>query len=75
MTDVIKMSDYKKKKDLEEDFAKGRQPLFINSGKATGVKSEDFGDRYQRVKKSLEKINRLMAELKTMSDKKEDNGK
>lgn len=32
------------------------------------VANDEYGDRLQRIRVSLEKINRLMAELKGMSD-------
>jgi hypothetical protein len=70
---VVELSSFRKKKETAEEFARGRSPLYVShtSGKISGSKeaaSEDtFGDRYQRIKSSLEKINRLMAELKKIS--------
>lgn len=70
--EVIDLDKYKKnliiKKELVRD---GRTPLYIShlTGKVTGGKSDpEFGDRLQRIRASLEKINRLMSELKKMSE-------
>lgn len=72
---VVDLSSFRKKKETAEEFARGRSPLYVShtSGKISGSKSgeasseDNFGDRYQRIKSSLEKINRLMAELKKIS--------
>jgi predicted transcriptional regulator len=71
---VVELSGFRKKKETAEEFARGRNPLYVshNTGKISGSKSakteeDNFGDRYQRIKASLEKINRLMAELKKIS--------
>ena len=71
---VIELSGFRKKKDTAEEFARGRNPLYVshNTGKISGSKSgeteeENFGDRYSRIKASLEKINCLMSELKKIS--------
>ncbi len=71
---VIELSGFRKKKETAEEFARGRNPLYVshNTGKISGSKSaeteeENFGDRYSRIKASLEKINRLMSELKKIS--------
>ena len=49
----------------------GRQPLFVShiDGTVKGdalprPSAEDFGDRIQRIRTSLERINQLMTELK-----------
>ncbi len=71
---VIELSGFRKKKDTAEEFGRGRNPLYVShsTGKISGSKSaetegENFGDRYSRIKASLEKINRLMTELKKIS--------
>lgn len=71
---VVELSSFRKKKETAEEFARGRNPLYVShdTGKISGSKNakseeENFGDRYQRIKASLEKINRLMAELKKIS--------
>jgi len=58
--------DLKTKKPINE---KGRTPLYVShlDGKVYGrpkTEEEDFGDRMQRIRASLEKINQLMADLK-----------
>ena len=73
--DVVDLAAFRKKKDVGEEFARGRQPLYVShlTGKVTGSphlkgpESPDFGDRLQRIRSSLDKINRLMTELKKMS--------
>lgn len=61
MSNVI---DFNKKKKSNEQ-RRGRQPLYISK---TGYRnSEDYGDRLTRIKESLDRINKLMAELKKMS--------
>lgn len=71
---VVELSSFRKKKETAEEFARGRNPIYVShdTGKISGSKNakseeENFGDRYQRIKSSLEKINRLMAELKKIS--------
>ena len=72
---VVDLAAFRAKKVLEEQLARGRSPLFVShlEGKVTGSphlkgpKPEDFGDRLSRIRTSLEKINRLMTELKKIS--------
>jgi hypothetical protein len=72
---VVELAAFKAKKEIGDELARGRQPLFIShkDGKLTGSphmnrpQAEDFGDRLTRIKTSLEKINRLMSELKKIS--------
>ena len=67
------MSKYKAEKKIKEDLARGRTPLYVShaTGKITGTpnedKQEDFGSRLARIRASLDKINRLMSELKQSS--------
>jgi hypothetical protein len=76
---IIDLASFRAKKNVKEDLGKGREPLFIShmDGKLSGSphmkrpEAEDFGDRLSRIKLSLEKINRLMAELKKVSNKEE----
>lgn len=69
---VVDLSSFRKKKAAQEELARGRNPLYVShlTGKVTGhsqtAPSPDFGDRLQRIRSSLEKINRLMSELKKM---------
>ena len=72
---IVDFSAYRKKKETEQELGRGRLPLHVShlDGKVTGSphfkrpKDQDFGDRMQRIKTSLEKINQLMAELKKNS--------
>jgi hypothetical protein len=72
---VVDLASFKKKKETQGEFARGREPLYVShlEGKVTGspnAKKQDgegFGDRLTRIRSSLEKINRLMADLKRMS--------
>ena len=74
---VVDLSKFRAKKDLESNIAPDRTPLFVShlNGKVKGSphfkrpESEDFGDRLQRIRTSLEKINSLMSELKRQSAK------
>lgn len=71
MNNVISIIKYKErkiqKKESANEFAKDRTPLYVShlTGKVSGDKNEaDFGERLTRIRNSLEKINKLMAELK-----------
>ena len=75
---IVDFGEFRKKKEFEDKVAKGRTPLFIShlDGKVKGSphlsspQPEDFGDRMQRIRLSLEKINQLMNELKKNSREK-----
>jgi hypothetical protein len=73
---VVDLAAFRQKKNVEDELTRGgRNPLYVShlTGKVTGSphlkgpESPDFGDRLQRIRSSLEKINRLMSELKRMS--------
>ncbi len=72
---VVDFSAYRKKKEAEQEISRGRLPLHVShlDGKIKGSphfkspQADDFGDRMQRIKHSLEKINQLMADLKRNS--------
>jgi len=74
---ILNLCDFRKKKEIDTDIAPGRTPLYVShlNGKVTGnpnfkrPSNEDFGDRLQRIRHSLEKINSLMNELKKQSSK------
>ena len=78
-TQIVDLASFRKKKEIDQELARGgRRPLYVShmTGKVTGQNPEaggqndtqaDFGDRLQRIRSSLEKINRLMSELKKMS--------
>jgi len=77
-SNVVDFNQFKSKKDDEKSLSRGREPLFVShkTGKVTGSphfrrpQAEDFGDRLGRIKSSLEKINKLMDELKKKSNDK-----
>ena len=73
VSNVIDFTQFKEKKLLDDSLARGRTPLYLShlDGKVRGKSphfkrpsDEDMGDRMQRIKTSLEKINYLMNELK-----------
>jgi len=72
---VFNLAAYREKKEAEDEMSRGRVPLHVShlDGNVKGSphfkrpEAEDFGDRMQRIKTSLEKINELMAELKKSS--------
>jgi hypothetical protein len=76
-TKVLDFTAFKKKQEINQDVARGRKPLYINndegrvSGTAAGATAqtsgEDFGDRLQKIRASLDRINNLMADLKKLS--------
>ena len=74
---VVDLSVFKRNKDQQDELARGRTPLHVShiDGKVKGSphfhrpEADDFGDRMQRIKTSLEKINQLMAELKKSTKK------
>lgn len=73
--EIVDLASFRKKKEVGDEFARGRKPLYVShlTGKVTGSphmktpESPDFGDRLTRIRSSLDKINRLMSELKKMS--------
>lgn len=71
---VVDLQAYRQNKKLETDFARGRQPLYsshLDQSAAASAKQnsedDDFGQRMQRIRSSLERINQLMYELKKNS--------
>ncbi|WP_141734840.1 hypothetical protein [Oligoflexus tunisiensis] len=76
---VVDFTVFKRNKDAQTDLARGRTPLHVShiDGKVKGSphfrrpEADDFGDRMQRIKNSLEKINQLMTELKKTTRKAE----
>ncbi|RYZ84358.1 MAG: hypothetical protein EOP04_18170 [Proteobacteria bacterium] len=76
---VVDLKNFKRTRELETQIAKGRTPLHVShiDGKVKGSPhlrtqdTDDFGDRMQRIRTSLEKINQLMADLKQTSKAKE----
>jgi hypothetical protein len=82
-TKVLDFTAFKKKQEVNQEVSRGRKPLYINSeqghvsGTAEGAKSastgEDFGDRLQKIRTSLDRINNLMADLKKLSAHRDQN--
>ena len=81
-TKVLDFTSFKKKQDTNSEFSRARKPLYVNSdegrisGSADGAKTgapsgEDFGDRMQEIRSSLDRINSLMADLKKLSANRE----
>jgi hypothetical protein len=76
MDNVVDFNKFKQKKDIEQDLARGRKPLYIShkDGKIYGSADPDkqidtdFGDRTARIKASLEKINKLMNEMQKLNN-------
>ena len=72
---IVDIASFRKKKSTNEELARGRKPLYVShsTGKVSGSphlkgpETADFGDRLSRIRASLDKINRLMSELKRMS--------
>lgn len=73
-SNVVSLANFKAKKTTENDLSRSRRPLYVShlKGKASNNEQVDanFGDRISRIKSSLDRINNLMKDLKTMSDKK-----
>ncbi len=73
---IVDLASFRKKKDVADELARGRQPLYIShqtgkisgSDKSSAKDRPDFGDRLERIRSSLDKINRLMTELKKTSE-------
>ena len=64
------MGDVIQFKPKKEGVGAGKPTLYVShlTGKISdGENRPEFGDRLARIRASLEKINRLMAELKKMS--------
>jgi len=78
---ILDFSAFKNKQEINNEFSRARKPLFVNSdkGSISGTSdraqpvqvSEDFGDRLQKIRSSLERINTLMADLKKLSTSRE----
>ncbi len=70
---VVSLNDFRKKKTIEDDMSRGRSPLYVShldgtiKGRPQFLKShaQDFGDRLQRIKSSLERISNLMNDVRS----------
>ena len=71
---VVCLSEFKAKKNIKSELTRNRKPLFLShlTGTATSNEKDEknLGDRISRIKYSLEKINSLMKDLKSISSKK-----
>ena len=67
-TEIINFSDFVAKEKLDSELSNKRKPLYESHLETKGSKEGDFSARMTRIKKSLERINTLMSELKTISD-------
>jgi hypothetical protein len=83
-TKVVDFSAFKKKSEVNQEVSRGRKPLYLNhdDGRASGTNEgaknatssgEDFGDRLQNIRASLDRINNLMSELKKLSSHRDQN--
>ena len=78
-SNVVDFSQFKRTRLENDELARGRTPLHVShlDGQLKGSphfrrpEADDFGDRMQRIKASLEKINQLMSELKKTTHKPE----
>lgn len=72
---VVSLDSFRSKRKFDDEVGRGRTPLHVShlDGKIKGSPhlkrpdAEDFGNRMQRIKMSLEKINKLMSDLKNKS--------
>lgn len=74
---IVNLHDFKRRKESSEEFVRNeRKPLYVShltgqisdsdKSKSKG-EANDFGDRLQRIRSSLDKINKLISDLKTLS--------
>lgn len=63
------LNSFKKKKVINSDLANERTPLYVShkNGKVSSkIETDDFGSQLDRIRSSLEKINKLMEALKNV---------
>ena len=73
MNNVITLESVRNRLKIDAELSPNRKPLYVShaTGKVTGASSQqDFGTGLARIRASLDKINRLMAELKDLSNEK-----
>ena len=70
---VVDLGTFRKRKETEDEFGRGRKPLYVShlNGKITGSphlktpgeghQDDDFGDRLQRIRSSLDKTPNCVA--------------
>lgn len=66
-SNVVDLTSFRQKKKMDEELARGRTPLYSTYLPEKPASEEDFGARMQRIRESLEKINKLMSDLKKNS--------
>lgn len=75
---VLDLASYRQKKDVAAELGHGRKPLYLDQSTgmirkspetAEGQQHPDFGERLQRIRSSLDRINSLMSELRTLAQK------
>lgn len=78
--EIIDFKSFKAKKLIKENLSKDRYPLylsyldkksFLNTKMQSANDERDFSERLKRIKASLERINKLMSELKKIAEKEE----
>ncbi len=72
VSQVIDLAQFKQKKEMESQLARGRRPLYVDSkeGRVSGqtqADKADFSDRLSKIRGSLDRINQLMTEIKKLS--------
>lgn len=68
---LVSLTDFRQRRQAQYDLSRGRRPLYLShmaQGTASREESEgDFAERVARIRKSLERINELMAQLRRSS--------
>ncbi len=77
---VVSLIEFKQKKAFDENHAKGRStPLYVSHAKgkmtgsphlrggSAGEHTPDLNEKIQRIRMSLQRINSLMADLKSLA--------
>jgi hypothetical protein len=75
MNNIMDLNHARLKKQVREDLANDRTPLYLSYNKGRVLTGEqilkpkdDFADGLVRVRQSLERINDLMSELKKLNN-------
>ncbi len=62
MSKIVDLNDFKSKKQLDDSISPGRVPLYKTH------LNEEHASRILRIRASLERINKLMSEIKKVSE-------